>query len=91
MADLTENEGRHLIEELTPLLGDNEAQKDLFESIVRLLSLPDQEFTVLAPMVLQNFQKSLNNPNDKIALAQSANAAGIKSEDLINNFKDLVI
>ena len=90
MADLTENEGRRLLDELTPLLGDNEAQKDLFESIVRLLSLPDQEFTVLAPMVLQNFQQSLNNPNDKIALAQSANAAGIKSEDLLENFKDLV-
>ena len=91
MADFTEQEGRHLLDELTPLLGDNEEQKDLFESIVRLLSLPDAEFTVLAPMVMQNFQKSLNNPNDKIALAQAANAAGIKSEDLIGNFKDLVI
>lgn len=91
MAELTELEGRRLLDELTPLLGDNEEQKDLFESIVRLLSLPDEEFTVLAPMVMQNFQKSLNNPNDKIALAQAANAAGIKSEDLIANFKDLVI
>lgn len=90
MADLTEQEGRRLLDELTPLLGDNEEQKDLFESIVRLLSLPDEEFTVLAPMVMQNFQKSLNNPNDKIALAQAANAAGIKSEDLVANFKDLV-
>lgn len=91
MADLTELEGRRLIEELTPLLGDNEEQKDLFESIVRLLSLPDNEFDVLAPMIMQNFQQSLNNPNDKIALAQSANAAGLKSEDLIGAFKDLVI
>ena len=90
MADFSEIEGRKLLEELTPILGENEAQKELMESIVRLLALPDEEFILIAPSVETKFERALNNPNDKIALAQAANASGIKVEDLTASFKEMM-
>ncbi len=91
MADLTELQGKRILDDMMPLLGDNQEQKDLMEQVVHLLALPDDEFEVLAPMILQKYQQSLNNPNDKIALAQAANAAGLTMEDLVAGFRDLVI
>lgn len=66
-----------------------EENKDVFDSIIGLLAMPDEQFMVLAPGVMQSYQQSLNNANDKILLVQGLNAAGMKAEDIIAAFDDL--
>lgn len=89
MPDFTEKDVKDLMETLKEVLGED-TDMDIVDSIIRLLALPDEQFSVLAPGVLQSFQQSLNNPNDKIALVQSLNASGAKAEDLITIYADLM-
>ena len=65
---------------------DNNPLKEIF----KLLALDEDNFKVLAPGILQSFQQSVNNPNDKLALVQSLNASGGKAEDLLEAFEPLV-
>lgn len=58
-------------------------------AMMALLDLKDEEFELVAPGVIQSFQQSINNPNDKIALVQALNATGGKVEDLIISFNEI--
>lgn len=51
-------------------------------SILGLLGMEDDQFELLAPIVLQDYEKSLNNPNTKLSLAQSLNASGLTVEEI---------
>ncbi len=77
------------INELVESLESVVNQDDSVKALVELLAMPDEEFELLAPGVLQSYQQQLNNPNDRILLAQSLNATGQKSEDLIEVFNEL--
>ena len=59
------------------------------EGVAALLAMPDKEFSILAPLVLENMEKSLNNVSDKLILVQALNASGGTSEDLIEAFARL--
>lgn len=59
------------------------------DEILSILSLDDDQFTILAPGILQSFDQSVNNPNDKIALTQAINASGLKAEDLTGSFDEI--
>ena len=59
-------------------------------AIASILSLPDEEFNTVAPLILDELNRSLNNPNDRLLLTQSFNAEGITSDEAIANFKELV-
>lgn len=61
---------------------------DISETLIRLLVLEDDQFELLAPGVLQAYQQTINNPNDKLSLVQSLNATGNTAEDLIEFFMD---
>ena len=63
------------IENLNPSLGG-------FEELSGLLTLSDEHFSQIAPIFLDELQKSYNNINDKMFLVQAMNASGLKSEDL---------
>lgn len=58
------------------------------EGLAALLSMPDESFNVLAPLVLGELQKSLNNVQDKVFLAQALNAAGGNLDDLLAVYKE---
>ena len=59
------------------------------EGVAGILALPDDQFSILAPLLLVELEKGLNNVSDKLILAQGLTAAGLKSEDLINSFTEL--
>ena len=52
-----------------------------------MLSLPEEQFQVLRPIVEQELEKSLNNVGDKLILTQALNANGSKAEDLVEAFE----
>lgn len=57
-----------------------------FDGIGLLLTLPDEEFSLLAPVFLGELERSLNNVNDQLAMAQAMNVAGIRAEDVQAEF-----
>lgn len=71
------------VEELNPALGG-------FEELGALLALPDEQFALIAPIFLDELTKSLNNTNDKLLMVRAMNTAGLKSEDLQDEYLSLI-
>ena len=71
------------IEKINPSLGG-------FEELGMLLSLSDEQFVILAPIFLEEMEKSFNNVQDKIFIAQAVNAAGQRVEDIQALFMQLI-
>ena len=86
MADITKNQLHELTATMKNIVGNNTEANDLMDSVIRLLSVPEDQFEILAPGIMQSYQQSLNNPNDKIALVQALNATGTKAEDVTEAF-----
>lgn len=63
------------IEQINPELGG-------FEELSMLLAMPEEQFALLAPIFLDELQKSMNNTNDRLFLAQALNASGQTIEEL---------
>ena len=70
------------VENINPELGG-------FEELGALLGLPDEEFALIAPIFLDELQKSMNNVDDKLLLVQAMNVEGTKLEDLQQNYLTL--
>lgn len=70
------------VENINPELGG-------FEELAALLGLPDQEFSIIAPIFLDELQKSMNNVDDKLLLIQAMNIEGTKLEDLQQSYMSL--
>ena len=66
---------------------DPNAQVD---DLTILLGLPEDSFRFITPIFLDEFEKSLNNLNDKLALSQALNAAGMTVEDLKDQYDALL-
>ena len=75
---------KDVLDQLKVSLEEISGTDDASEALVKLLSLPDEEFEVLAPGILQGYKQGLNNPNDKLLLTQALNASGGKAEDLVD-------
>lgn len=70
------------LETITPDLGG-------FDELSALLSLPDEHFALLAPVFLEELEKSFNNPNDQLIMAQTLNASGKTVEDIQEEYLKL--
>jgi dUTP pyrophosphatase len=71
------------VEKVNPELGG-------FEEIAALLTLPDEQFVLIAPVFLAELEKSFNNIDDKLFLAQAMNASGTKVEDMQEAYSKLI-
>ena len=67
------------VEKVNPALGG-------FEEVSALLTLPDDQFSIIAPIFLDELEKSLNNVEDKLLLIQAMNVSGTKLEDLQQSY-----
>lgn len=54
-----------------------------------LLSMPEDQFEIVAPHVLDNMQRSMNDPNSRIALVASLSNTGYKGDELTSMFIDI--
>lgn len=55
-----------------------------FEAFAALLSLPDDQFHILSEMVLDELQKSMNNPTDRYLIQQELLKSGYTAADMAN-------
>lgn len=75
--------------EMLDSLSELNGEQFSLEAFASVLALPDEEFKTLSGIILDELNKSLNNPNDRLLLAQSFNAQGITSDEVIVNFNEL--
>jgi dUTP pyrophosphatase len=71
------------VENINPALGG-------FEELGALLALPDEHFSMVAPIFLEEMQKSMNNVEDKILLVQAMNINNMKLEELKMAYTKLI-
>ena len=86
---ITKEQIAEISETLEALLNEGDETSPLLQEFLTLFSMDEDNFKLLAPGVLQSYQQIVNNPNDKLALVQTLNAAGIFAEDLVTNFASL--
>lgn len=72
-------------------LAENENGENggMLDAIGSVLSLDEDQFALVAPGIVQSFEQSVNNPNDKIALVQAINASGMKADDLSGSYEGI--
>lgn len=70
------------IEKINPQLGG-------FEEIASLLALPDDQFALIGPVFLDEFERAYNNINDRMILVQALNASGMTVEEYREMFEQL--
>lgn len=63
------------LEKITPEAGG-------MRQIAALLSLPEDQFSLLCPIFIKEIEKGFNNVNDQLSMVQALNAAGLKAEDV---------
>lgn len=60
-----------------------------FEEIAVLLTMPEEQFAIIAPAFLHEMEKSFNSVNDQLAMVQAMNIAGVRSEDTKEEYRAL--
>ena len=86
---ITQEDLKELTSTLEEVLGTND-NFDIISSMSSLLDMDEDNFKILAPGLIQSFQQSVNNPNDKILLVQALNATGTTANEFTALFSNLV-
>lgn len=70
------------------MVGDEEVE-DATAMFGALLSMPDNEFKDVSTVLLDEINRSLNTPTERIALVAAMTAQGYTGDDLTDTFKEL--
>ena len=87
---LSKEQIKEIKEQMNGIISVSENSEGYMDTLLKLLALPDGQFEILAPGVIQSYEQSINNPIDKIALVQAFNANGSKAEDIIESFDTIM-
>lgn len=63
-------------------------EDDTYDFIVKLLSLPEDKFAILAPLFISQIEDSYNQPDTKLLLVKLYNAQGLKAEELQEEYEN---
>ena len=70
------------IQQISPELGG-------FDELGAMLALPEEQFSILAPIFLGELEKGMHNINDQILMVQSMNMLGMKSENVLEQYEQI--
>lgn len=54
-----------------------------------ILAMPEDQFEIIAPTILDNMQRSMNDPNSRIALVAALGNTGYKGDELTGMFGEI--
>lgn len=60
-----------------------------FDELATMLAMPEEYFAVLAPVFLNELERGLKNVNDQMILVQSMNIAGLKAENVKEQYEQI--
>ena len=72
----------NVLAELNPELGG-------FDELGAMLALPEEQFSVLAPIFLGELERGLHNINDQMIMVQSMNMLGMKAENVREQYEQI--
>lgn len=78
----------NIFDEIFSVLGDDDT--DGLKVIGSILALPDEQFEIVKPVLLDSIEETFNTQEAKIAFAQMAIANNLRVEDFSLNLDDLV-
>ena len=61
-----------------------------FDELSMILTLPEEQFAILAPVFLSELEKSFNNVEDRLFVAQAINASGRRLEEIQIAYLELI-
>ena len=88
MEKITKSDLEQVLKLFNDIMGTEE-DKSFGDALTSLFNMDDEKFALISPGILQSFQQSVNNPNDKLGLAQALNANGATAEDLVASFNTI--
>lgn len=65
------------------------AEQDL-EEIMNLIDLPEEQFVIVAPLILEEVEKSISNPHDRMLFTQLMNSGEISLSELQNAYDEVL-
>ena len=83
-------EEKSIFEKLMGQLGEINPELGDIDELGALLALDEESFALIAPVFLDELQKSINNIDDKLALISAVNASGAKLEDIRETYTAFV-
>ena len=88
MEKITKSDLEQVLNLFNDIMGTEE-DKSFGDALTSLFNMDDEKFALISPGILQSFQQSVNNPNDKLGLVQALNANGATAEDLVASFNTI--
>ena len=88
MEKITKSDLEQVLKLFNDIMGTEE-DKSFGDALTSLFNMDDEKFALISPGILQSFQQSVNNPNDKLGLVQALNANGATAEDLVAYFNTI--
>lgn len=88
MEKITKSDLEQVLKLFNDIIGTEE-DKSFGDALTSLFNMDDEKFALISPGILQSFQQSVNNPNDKLGLVQALNANGATAEDLVASFNTI--
>lgn len=88
MEKITKSDLEQVLKLFNDVMGTEE-DKSFGDALTSLFNMDDEKFALISPGILQSFQQSVNNPNDKLGLVQTLNANGATAEDLVASFNTI--
>ena len=86
MEKITKSDLEQVLNLFNDIMG-TEGDNSFGDALASLFNMDDEKFTLISPGIIQAFQQSVNNPNDKLGLVQALNANGATADDLVESFK----
>lgn len=66
-----------------------ENEEDMSKMFLSLLTMPDREFQTIAPILMDEIVRSLNNPKDRLTLVSAMTVQGYDVNKLTETFNDI--
>lgn len=85
---ITKDDVEEVLNSFTDVLGEGEGHS-IAEMLHSLFAMDDEQFMMIAPGIIESYRRSVNNPNDRIALVQALAENGATASELISSFKVL--
>ena len=74
-------------EKFMKVLQESNPEMGGFDELGAMLSLPEEQFAILAPIFLAELEKGLHNVNDQMVMVQSMNMLGMKAENVREQYE----
>lgn len=84
------DEENQYFKQLTQSLSSIELGDDITKPLLAILALPDEQFAILAPIVLVEFNKDFHDSNNQLLMLQTFKANGHTLTELSNEIDELV-